>query len=189
MFLTRHCHQFDAPRFFGRCSILARLLQARLALPLLHPLVPGQLRDHKQVVAESPYQPAEVQASLGFIQPYIAGLTQVTKILRGTHALAHFSNRRRRSLFEPRTLKSRRRMANYWPTFQRTAYVANKTGIGHGHPGSGLPIDAVTRRLRLYPTRREIAEGPTNMQMKKKMYWQAGAEAKMKVRYPRIRTN
>ncbi|KAF4666778.1 hypothetical protein FOL47_003918 [Perkinsus chesapeaki] len=89
--------------FFARCSVVANLLQSRLAMPIMYPLNPqlGQLKD-RNPIAVSRFSQEQVAQTLSHVAPAVVGLTHMARVLKAGHALEYYATSGGRRRFRRR---------------------------------------------------------------------------------------
>jgi len=137
-------------KFVEKSKVLANLLEAKLALPLLYPLSTNFSRKGGDFDREA------VSKSLAHLTPVILGIIEVSKFLNLCHALSFYggspfnrlgaSPEGKEGEVEGRKMYRIHRIRK--KNFNKERISNTKTGIGHGWEkfGSGEPIDSPNRK-------------------------------------------
>ncbi|KAF4649049.1 hypothetical protein FOL46_002166, partial [Perkinsus olseni] len=132
------------------CSVVANLLQSRLAMPIMYPLNPqlGQLKD-RNPIAVSRFSQEQVAQTLAHVAPAVVGLTHMARVLKAGHALEYYAKSGGRRRFRRRVRDLPKDNVKYrWHRLRIQHHkkfgIVSKTGLAHGWSryGGGRPADA-----------------------------------------------
>jgi len=140
-------------KFIEKTKVLANLLEAKLALPLLYPLSTNFSRKGGDKSLESGFDREAVSKSLAQLSPVILGLIEVSKFLNLCHSLSFYGGSPlNRSFGQVQSENGERKMYRIHrirkKNFNKERISNTKTGIGHGWEkySSGEPIDSPNRK-------------------------------------------
>eukprot|EP00746_Dinoflagellata_sp_MGD_P006109 gnl/MRDRNA2_/MRDRNA2_111884_c0_seq1.p1 gnl/MRDRNA2_/MRDRNA2_111884_c0~~gnl/MRDRNA2_/MRDRNA2_111884_c0_seq1.p1 ORF type:complete len:169 (-),score=26.29 gnl/MRDRNA2_/MRDRNA2_111884_c0_seq1:72-578(-) len=149
--------------FFARASVTAKLLQSRLALPIMYPLNPTMLRHIRQnPINTDPWTKDDIARGLTHVTPIVVGMSKMAPLLKAAHALQHMPSVAERRTAEPYEYDPKKppiRLDFIRPQRlrrvgrQRYPVKVTKIGVGHGWDdvGSGLPANSAKNRFTTDP--------------------------------------